>query len=123
MNLERFEIDYIAYILSNETNLFPKFEKFCSRKNKQKETLDRTLSTFLKILLFYCKRQERNINVIQFFFEEILHDIDTVKKFKLYKYHNIVTHSYLIYEAYHYRFQTNQMCFFLQISTKYPKNN
>ncbi len=68
-----FEIQYLSYTMKNETHLFPKFQECYNHPN--------TLHLF-KILLHYCRNKSKFLNVIYFFLEEIIQDLQCYKKIK-----------------------------------------
>ena len=59
--------------MKNETHLFPKFQECYNHPN--------TLHLF-KILLHYCRNKSKFLNVIYFFLEEIIQDLQCYKKIK-----------------------------------------
>lgn len=72
-HLEKFEIKYLSYTLIRETNLFPKFQSSYDKPE---------FNILLFNLFFYCKNKTKFINVIYFFLEEILQDLQCYKKIK-----------------------------------------
>lgn len=68
--IERFkeyEIKYLSHVLLKETNLFPSFQKSFDNP---------TINTLLKVLLDSCRRQTKYLNIIYYFLEEILQDLN-----------------------------------------------
>ena len=95
--MKPYEIKYLSFTMCNETHLFPKFDQ--SFKNPD-------MIGLLKILLFYCRTKNKFLNVIYFFLEEIIQDLQCYKKIKVHL-QNFEKNYEKIIEIYFSRFQIN----------------
>ena len=108
IKMKQYEIKYFSYVLLEETNIFPKFNKLYETPTQEE---------FVKILLYYAKSKFKYLNVLFFFFEEISHDISA--------YHHVESfiddsdeHYHDIIDIYQSRFNINNHVFL----AKFTKN-
>lgn len=96
VHLKPFQIQYLCYVLSNETSFLNKF-KYCIKKP--------TYFQLFKIMYSYCKSNMKNVNIIYFLMEEILQDIFCYEKLKE-CIDQLDDNSSLFYNEYYARFGT-----------------
>lgn len=73
IHLKSFQIQYLSFVLSNETSFLNKF-KICIKKP--------TYFQLFKIMYSYCKSNMKYVNIIYFLVEEIIQDIFCYEKLK-----------------------------------------